>query len=377
MESSTAFDLVFIPESKRQMKRWRETYIFVSGVLEAIQRNIQNVGRQIGQENPDIFMLEGLLRHSLENLNRISTSTNQFAEVRAAVQDLMQVVNNAASAPTTSGSDVTDSDVQGSLQDEAAKGKGRPAFGITVDLIQTQLKMGFTARSIAAQLKCSPSLIYKTLKSAILSVSSVKYITISDTDLDAAVQDLHQTHPNAGNEMMSGYLRGQGLQIQRHRVRKTLNKIDPEAAAQRWSRAIVRRVYKVPVPNSLWHMDGHMRLIRWGTVTHGCIDGYSRLITFLKCGVDNTSKTVLDLFISAVLKYGLPARVRSDHGGENIQVALFMNLVRDSTTSHLTGRSVHNQRIECLWRDVQEQVGDVFYQMFYDMEDQGILDVSE
>ncbi|XP_060085554.1 uncharacterized protein LOC132564966 [Ylistrum balloti] len=234
----------------------------ISRVLEAIQRNIRNVGRQLEQENPDTVMLDRLLRHSLDNLDRISTPTNQFAEVRSAVQDMIEVVNNAASASAQSRSDTTDSDFQGKYSDGFSKGKRRPAFGITVDLIRRQLKKGFTAKAIADQLHCSPSLVYKTLKSAGLPVRSVKYSTISDSDLDAVVQDIHRAHPNAGNEMMSGYLRSEGLQIQRRRVRQTLNRVDPEAAAQKWSRAIVRRVYKVPVPNSLWHMDGHMRLIR-------------------------------------------------------------------------------------------------------------------
>ncbi|XP_069131834.1 uncharacterized protein [Argopecten irradians] len=374
MEQTISVCLVFVTEVK--ISEDDNMAGDISGVLEAIQRNIRNVGRQLDQENPDKVMLEGLLKNSLDNLDRISTPTNQFAEVRATVEDLIQFVNSTTAPRLTRSADLNEIDVQGSIHNESPKGKGRPAFGITVDLIKTQLKKGFTARAVASQLKCSPSLIYKTLKSENLSVRSVKYTAISDSDLDAAVEDLHQTHPNAGNEMMSGYLRSQGLQLQRHRVRSTLNRIDPEAAAQRWSRAIVRRVYKVPVPNSLWHIDGHMRLIRWGIVTHGCIDGFSRLITFLECGADNLSKTVLNLFIGAVMRYGLPARVRSDHGGENIQVALFMNLVQNSTTSHLTGRSVHNQRIERLWRDVQEQVGNVFYQKFYMMEDSGILDIN-
>ncbi len=40
-------------------------------------------------------------------------------------------------------------------------------------------------------------------------------------------------------------------------------------------------------------------------------------------------------------------------GGENVDLAHFMVLLRgEGRGSHLTGRSVHNQRIERLWRDV-------------------------
>ena len=44
-----------------------------------------------------------------------------------------------------------------------------------------------------------------------------------------------------------------------------------------------RRVYSVEGPNSLWHIDGNHKLIRWKVVIHGGIDGHSRTIVFLKC----------------------------------------------------------------------------------------------
>lgn len=82
---------------------------------------------------------------------------------------------------------------------------------------------------------------------------------------------------------------------------------------------------------------------------------------------------MLSQFIQATCLYGLPSRVRSDHGGENLQVALFMNLVQGlQRRSHITGESVHNQRIERLWRDVFLHV----LQSFYSLEDSELLDPS-
>lgn len=114
---------------------------------------------------------------------------------------------------------------------------------------------------------------------------------------------------------------------------------------------------------------------RWGFVTHGGIDGYSRVIVYLQCSISNRSEVVVSAFATACEHYGLPSRVRSDHGGENMLVGLFMNVMHGtSRNSFLTGRSVHNQRIERLWRDVHKEVTSTFYTLFYDMEDRGILD---
>ena len=57
-----------------------------------------------------------------------------------------------------------------------------------------------------------------------------------------------------------------------------------------------RHVYSVPWPNSLWHMDGHHSLVGWGFVVHGCIDGFSRLIVYLQCAINNYANNVCHFY---------------------------------------------------------------------------------
>ena len=62
-------------------------------------------------------------------------------------------------------------------------------------------------------------------------------------------------------------------------------------------------------------------MIGWRMVIHACIDGYSRLVIYLHCANNNLAETVEKQFLQGVQTYGLPSRVRTDHGLENIGVA--------------------------------------------------------
>ena len=147
------------------------------------------------------------------------------------------------------------------------------------------------------------------------------YSLISDSDLRQTIATISIYNPNLGEKSIDGLLRAQGIIVQRHRIRDALHVVDPEGVEYRLRTVLRRRQYSVPSPNALWHVDGYHKLIRWKLVVHGGIDGFSRVITYLKVATNNSSETALSAFLQGVTSYGLPSCVRTDQGGENVLIA--------------------------------------------------------
>ena len=251
---------------------------------------------------------------------------------------------------------------------------GRPAYDIRKEQLEMLLRARFSVRSIADLLHVSSRTIERRMQEHGLSVCAL-YTEMQDSQLDDIVRDIKRGNPSCGSKMLAGYFGARGIFLPRRRIRESLSRVDPLAVAARRCKAIKRRVYNVSRPLGLWHFDGNHKLEKWRFVVHGCVDGFSRIPVFLSCSTNNKAVTVYSLFIKAVQDGGLPSRVRCDQGSENVDVVKYMLSTRGTGRgSAQVGKSVHNQRIERMWRDVFEDVLANFYELFSLMEELGIFD---
>uniref|UniRef100_A0A7M5X2K0 Integrase catalytic domain-containing protein n=1 Tax=Clytia hemisphaerica TaxID=252671 RepID=A0A7M5X2K0_9CNID len=252
---------------------------------------------------------------------------------------------------------------------------GRPRLDISRETLISLREIGHSWNTIANMFRVSRWTILRRVNDFELNHLS-RFADISDADLNNLVSSFLREHGNfVGFSLVYGHLKSRGIHVQQKRIKDSIKAVDPENARIRWALVVSRRVYSVRGPNSLWHMDGHHSLITWKFVIHGAIDGFSRLITMLHCSTNNYSETVLSLFEQAIATFGIPSRVRTDFGGENVLVWRAMEDLRGlNRGSALRGTSQQNQRIERLWRDVYRSVCCTYYYLFHTMETNGILD---
>ena len=181
--------------------------------------------------------------------------------------------------------------------------------------------LGFSWVKIADRLSISRRTLYRRLEGSNL----MGFTDITGTELDSLISTCYkETHPNDGEVMVTDHLQGASVRVPRCEIRESIHRIHPLGTAQRTLTTVKRRNHYVEAPNKVWHMDGNHKLIRWKFVIHGAVDGYSRVIVMLKCSTNNRTGTVLAPFLQAVSVYGLPSKLRTDRGGENVDAWQYM-----------------------------------------------------
>lgn len=252
---------------------------------------------------------------------------------------------------------------------------GRPRLEIDHTILQHGLETRGT-HSLAKALGCSARTVRRRALAAGLATpappvytdtvaadgsmtrtytSSTRPVSVfTDEQLDTAIASIFQVFPSFGRSLLRGHLRASGHNVPLARIREAVVRIQgtPGIFA---GRAVHRKVYSVAGANSLWHHDGQhgmfrhlceslslsglVGLIRFKIVMHCFIDGKSRLVTGIRASNNNRAATVLELFLEAMDEWGVPSRVRGDHGTENLLVAAWIEEARGvGRGSYIWGR---------------------------------------
>ena len=203
-------------------------------------------------------------------------------------------------------------------------------------------------------------------------------ISLSEEDLDEIISNHIEGESQRGMVTIEAFLSISGYAVTRTQLRASMHRVDAEGIAARSRHTIQRRVYSVIGPHHLWHHDGNHKLIRYGIVIHGCIDGRTRTVIYVAARDNNKAMTVLRLFEDGVQRFQLPSRVRGDRGGENRRVCDFMIEHHRGTGRHsyIAGTSTHNNRIERLWRDVRQHTINAYITLFRSLENDDNMNIN-
>lgn len=174
---------------------------------------------------------------------------------------------------------------------------GPPMYDIPKTVLEMFLENGCTITYISNLLSVSERTIYRRM--AQYGLSKMNFSEISDDDLDLKLGEILKDFPLCGENLLRQMITLKGIRVPRWRLRESIHRMDERGVCERQAGRLHRRVYNVTGPNHLWHIDTNHKLVRWRFIIVGGIDGFSRLVMFLRCTDNNTADTYCHVFCQA------------------------------------------------------------------------------
>ena len=173
---------------------------------------------------------------------------------------------------------------------------------------------------------------------------------------------------------------GYGLNVSIPVIRQALQIVDPGGVEWRRRRVRPRRVYHCLCPYEMFHLDACCKLVKWKIYFHGCIDGFSHLVVYIKAAGKNDAVTLQLIFERECIRTvgRFPYHIRTDRGSENNgpMRAMRASQFGSNPKAVLRGPSTKNVRIERLWLTLGMQKISVWKAFFESMETYMGLDAS-
>lgn len=139
--------------------------------------------------------------------------------------------------------------------------RGRPKYIIQSEQLIFLRDLRFLWTQIASLYGVSSRTIFNIRsEQGLLDGRTTVFIPISDNDLLEEVRSIKRIMPEAGQNMVRGFLEAQNIHVPMAGIRTCISQVDPINTVLRWATPR-RRVYLVSYPNALWHIDGNHKLI--------------------------------------------------------------------------------------------------------------------
>lgn len=260
------------------------------------------------------------------------------------------------------------------------------------ELIRAYFWLNYTYKEIIGLLQKEHSIkiglrtLQRIIHSMNLKRKNIKESPVEDL-LAAVIIEKQSCGENLGYRPIWQRLRDKyHLNVKQLTALKILRVVDEDGIRKRSRHRLKRRLYSVPGPNYLWHLDGYDKLKRFGFAIHACVDGFSRFVIWLWVSTTNNKPQVISYyFLDAVKKFKLlPTIMRSDRGTENTNIDILQMVLRDHHTdefagkkSFIKGKSTANERIEKHWGQFKRHTAGFYIKLFKDMEKNFVLDVSD
>lgn len=236
----------------------RETLTILCFVLQQLrhhilQRLLHKIELGFNTIPLNLDYLEFICRQELYLLQALSNHVEVHPAITQALQELFDLVRAQLECPAPC------------FTVEVAGGTiGRPKILIGEQRLKEMLHTQLPVPCIAKLMGVSRSTIFRRMEEYKLSVRNM-YSSISDDELDNLIASIKNNLPNAGYRMVRGRLESIGHRVQWRRIAGSMHRVDSVGIISRLSSlgCVVRRVYSVPGPLSLVHVDTNHKLIRF------------------------------------------------------------------------------------------------------------------
>lgn len=164
------------------------------------------------------------------------------------------------------------------VQEVQTGARGRPRKEVNASILRNAFQGGRMIRQapLARVLGIHRNTLRNSMKRQ--GFAPPPYSEIPNEELDMLFQSFHEENSRRGLLAFTGHLREHNIRVQQRRLVACIRRCVPLELALEPIIAAVR-AYHVTRPNKLWHCDGYHKLIRWGFVIHGFVDGYCREVS--------------------------------------------------------------------------------------------------